>query len=527
MTEEVSAAVKRGMVISLGMLKKAFSAQFSLSLQCEQPVKVQITSDSAWLTTNQTSLTLEPNHRQTVDVVLDTGSLEGGQFYTGIITITIPTAEPTIVRHWVMFGTKKFLGAKDAKDGLNTTLPEQLDSVVLGPAYVESMFREARQARIDGDIGKSAAAYANAIRFMINPRSDPDIVVSPDPTPAPQIAALSQRWHRLVLSLEEKTEKSTSDLDRLNWIPEVQWSEHVPLHLLPLWKIKKEDHIASAGAGDPQGKRLDRLNAEFAVDCLTGELLKAHLPAQTVNRVSSPYGIIVDEVSSGDFVIQREGRYWVAKLGERQLWKVEKPEHYTIVIGQHRVYFYNKSCIISLDRDSGREIWKRDFDFSRYIRHNIRFVEVAGVLLAMSISFLSAGNDNDDYHYLQHFTWWNADTGTPMGEAQFPIGKGKHKTDFSICYAVEPLTFQVMRVIVGYEQHIYDTVLFGYQANTSGVSFLDWGKNWTRADACIFEEHTPFSPFGYVKISDLHMLGKHTCLVILLNPGVFLRRDMR
>ncbi len=518
MTEEVSAAVKRGLVIPLGMVKKAFTAQFSLSVQCEQPVKVQIASDRAWLTVDQSSLSLDAGQTQTVKIKLDAGNLEGGQFYTGSIIITTPGINPTTVKHYVMFGIKKFLGAGGAKNELKSTLPAQLDSIVLGPAYVESMFHEARQAKIDGDIGKSAAAYANAIRFMANPRTDPDIIMSPYRATTPQIAALSQRWHRLVCSLADEVEKSTSDPDLLNWSPQVRWDETISFHLLPLWQIKKEDPLTSVG--DSQGKMLHRLNAEFAADYLTGELLRSHLPMRTANKISSSYNTVLEKISSGDFIVQKDRQYWIAKMDERQLWKFKETGHSAVVIGQHRVYLYNGSHIVALDKMSGREIWERDFDFGRLVCHNHRFVEVFGVLLTMYITFLSAGSESDDYYYIQHFVWWNAETGTPMGEAQFPIGKGKSTRDFHVCYAVAPLAFQVMRVIVAYESHIYDTVLLGYQA-TSDISFLKWGKNWTKAGACIFEEHPMSSSVGYVKVTHLHMLGKHNCLAILSNPGVF------
>jgi ribosomal protein L40E len=178
-TEEVGIAIWRNFLISLGMVKNDFRTQFSIAVQCEQAIKVHVNSDSTWLSVDRTELTLEANKNHIVRVNLDVGNLERGQVHTGVITFTTVNANPAIAKHYVMLGVKKFLGDSDAKAELASTVPAQLESIFLGPAFVNGMIREARQAAKDNDPLKRAAAYASAVRFLANPRTDPTIVIPP------------------------------------------------------------------------------------------------------------------------------------------------------------------------------------------------------------------------------------------------------------------------------------------------------------------------------------------------------------
>ncbi len=506
MTPEVTLASQRGLVVSLGMVKKNFSAQFSLSLQCEQPVKVQIASDNVWLAVNQSSLTLEANRKLTTEVTLDTSRLEGGQFYTGVITIAVLGDNPITIKHYVMFGVKKFLGAGDAKDELKFTVPAQLESIVLGTAFVESMIREARQATIDGNPAKSAAAYANVVWALTKLQTDSSEVVAPYTKSTSRITALAQRWHRLAQQLLDNTETSPPGLGWLNWDPQVRWIEPIPFHFLPLWEVERGKCSSSTITSGSSGKILYPLDAELAVDCLTGEPQNAQqaLPVLSAGDGGISPHSAAEIASDGDFVVRIDKKHLIATQGKRSLWQSKVGYCQKIIIGQRHVYSYDGSNILTLDRSNGKQVWKAEFNQRTY--YTLQIVEVSGILIAMYMSLFSAGNATNDSHYVQHLRWWDADTGN-MQKTFFPVGRGKDVGEFKVCYAVSPVGSTTARVVSAYKNHIYDMLIFRGQPTRP-----EWGTKWVKADACLYQEHTYVST-NNVEAIYLRMLGQHTCLV--------------
>jgi hypothetical protein len=528
-TEEVSAALERGLVISLGMVKKSFHARFSLSLQCEQSVQVQISSDSGWLTVSPSSLTLDAQQRQTLSVTVDAGRLEGGQFYAGTLTITTSDATPTVIKHYIMLGTKKFFGAGDAKDKLKSQVPIRLETVSLAPAFIDSMVRVARQATFDGAPAKSAAAYARAIRFMANPHIDPDIVISPYEKSTPRIAALAQRWHQFVRP-QLADELEPPGIGWLNWNPQMSLGKHVPFHLTGLWQITTTPTPKVQVTPDSQERILYRLTEDWAIDPLTGEAIKmSHSmpPLPTVGLGKSIHSAR-NMASDGDFVVQIDGRRLVAKQDKRVCWDTKVGGLFgangTVIMGKRHVYYYNGQNILAFDRDTGQQTWQQAFDAG--ITYNPpQFVEVNGYLLAMYVSLERAGfGASTRYDHQQNFVWW--DQSGRKQKTQFSIGRGKDQLEvdpFNACYAVAPTIPEAFskhpnlqnvfaRVVIAYRRTLYEVLLFNQKTSleflppwgAGGYSNGDKGmhKKWEYDVLPVEEQHLY-----------LHMFGPHTCLI--------------
>ena len=170
-TEEITTALKRGLVIPLGMVGDGFQARFSLSLRSEQPLQVQIKVDAtpSWLRVSHTSISLGVNQTQNVEILVDASRLSKGEFYLGKVEVVVLGDVTYLVAHYFLLGVKKFLAAGEAKNSLKNNSVFCLERFVLSPAIVTSMQKEAKQALVEGDVVGRAIAYTNEIRFLSNP----------------------------------------------------------------------------------------------------------------------------------------------------------------------------------------------------------------------------------------------------------------------------------------------------------------------------------------------------------------------
>jgi hypothetical protein len=287
--------------------------------------------------------------------------------------------------------------------------------------------------------------------------------------------------------------------------------EPIPFHFLPLWEVEKEKRDLSTIASGASGRILYPIGAELAVDCLTGELHNAQLTSPTLQAGDGgiPSHSAADIASDDDLIVRADKKYLVATQGEHPLWESKVGSSHKIIIGQHHVYSYDGPNILALDRSNGKQVWKAEFNQRTY--YTLEMVEVNGILIAMYMQLFATGSATNDYQYLQHLRWWDADTGS-MQKTFFPVGEGKDVNEFKTRYAVAPIGSTAVRVVSAYKNHIYDILVFNGKPFRPG-----WGNDWTKIGPGLYQELTYASTD--VEVDYLRMLGQHTCLVTYSCPA--------
>ena len=227
--------------------------------------------------------------------------------------------------------------------------------------------------------------------------------------------------------------------------------------------------------------------------------------------------------SDGDFVVEIDGGYLVARQGQHTIWKSKIGGLWvrgTMVMGQQHVYHYDGKNILSLDRQTGQQVWRHVFDPGMPYNPP-QFVEVNGYLLAMFISLANyPGYGSGTY---QNFVWWDTESGRKQ-ETHFLIWGGE--TASNVCYAVAPtlpeaakqqheLQSVFARVMFAYQNELYEVLLFDQKIE---LGFLPpWGSSKRyKPIGGTFHKGWKYEmlPFGE-QILYLHMFDDYTCLVFL------------